>query len=126
MNKLDSLHDLLDQESSLDAKAKIHLTLADEYTSLNFDSSRHYATLAIELALKGDMPKTVIKATIILSQISTYGGDFLLSDSLLRTAYHISKKEVLREELGNVFLAQGLLSEFQSEFDQALLYYDSA
>lgn len=126
VNKLDSLHDLLDQESSLDAKAKIHLTLADEYTSLNFDSCRHYATLAIELALKGDMPKTVIKATIILSQISTYRGDFLLSDSLLRTAYHISKKEVLREELGNVFLAQGLLSEFQSEFDQALLYYDSA
>ncbi|MEM9299700.1 MAG: hypothetical protein AAGA64_15100, partial [Bacteroidota bacterium] len=57
--------------------AKIHLTLADEYTSLNFDSCRHYATLAIELALKGDMPKTVIKATIILSQISTYRGDFI-------------------------------------------------
>ena len=126
INKLDSLSDLLRKERSLVTKAEIHLNLATEYTKINFDSSSYHAQLAIDYALKEGLPKTIVKATIILSDISTYSGDFVVADSLHKNAYRISKQANWEKGLGKVFLSKGLLSEFKSGFGQALVFYDSA
>ncbi|MEM7107734.1 MAG: tetratricopeptide repeat protein [Bacteroidota bacterium] len=124
--KIDSLKKLLDQKRDFVAQTEIHLTLAREYASVNFDSSRHYATLTVNMATQGELPETAVKATLILSRISTFEGDFKRSDSLLTAAYGFAEKNNLIKELGDVFLARGLWSEFKNEFDRALLYYDSA